>query len=38
MNDADAEIRKQEAIIKNAQAIIDDIHKELDEAQAKYAL
>lgn len=38
MNDADAEIRRQEAIIKNAQAIIDDIHKELDEAQAKYAL
>ena len=38
MNDADAEIRRQEAIIKNAQAIIDDIHNELDEAQAKYAL
>lgn len=38
INDADVEIRHQENIIKNAQAIIDDIHKTLDEAHAKYAL
>jgi hypothetical protein len=37
-NDADAEIRHQEEVIRNAQAIIEDIHKELDKAHAKYAL
>ena len=38
VNEADAEIRRQEIIIKNAQAVIDDIHKTLDEAHAKYAI
>lgn len=38
MNDADAEIRRQEAIIQNAQAIITDIHSSLDEAYAKYSI
>lgn len=37
-NDADAEIRHQEEVIRNAQAIIEDIHKELDKAHAKYAI
>ena len=37
-NDADAEIRHQEEVIRNAQAIIEDIHRELDKAHAKYAL
>lgn len=35
---ADAEIRKQESIIQNAQAIITDIHSSLDEAHAKYSI
>lgn len=38
VNDADAEIRHQEEIIRNAQAVIDDIHKTLDEAYAKYTI
>ena len=38
MNDADAEIRRQEKVIKNAQAIINDIHSELDAAYAKYRI
>lgn len=38
VNDADAEIRRQESIIKNAQAIIKDIHSSLDEAHAKYSI
>lgn len=38
VNDADVEIRHQEEIIKNAQAVIEDIHRELDEAHAKYAI
>ena len=38
MNDADAEIRRQEMVIKNAQSIIDDIHSELDAAYAKYRI
>ena len=38
VNDADVEIRHQEEIIRNAQAIIDDIHKTLDEAHAKYTI
>ena len=38
INDADAEIKHQEEVIRNAQAIIDDIHKTLDEAHAKYAI
>lgn len=38
VNEADAEIRRQEAVIKNAQAIITDIHSSLDEAHAKYAI
>ena len=35
---ADIELRKQEDIIKNARAIIKDIHSELDEAIRKYTL
>lgn len=38
INEADAEIRRQEFIIQNAQAIIKDIHSSLDEAHAKYAI
>ena len=38
MNDADAEIRRQEMVIKNAKSIIDDIHSELDAAYAKYRI
>ena len=38
INDADAEICRQEKVIKNAQAIIDDIHIELDKAYAKYTV
>lgn len=38
VNDADVEIRHQEEIIRNAQAIIDDIHKTLDAAHAKYTI
>lgn len=38
VNDADVEIRHQEEVIRNAQAVIDDIHKTLDEAHAKYTI
>ena len=38
VNEADVEIRHQEEVIRNAQAVIDDIHKTLDEAHAKYAI
>ena len=38
VNAADAEICRQEKAIKNAQAIIDDIHAELDRAYDKYAI
>lgn len=38
VNAADAEICRQEKVIKNAQAIIDDIHAELDRAYDKYAI
>lgn len=38
VNDADAEIRRQECIIQNAQAIIKDIHSSLDEAHVKYSI
>ena len=38
INEADAEIRRQEFIIQNAQAIIKDIHSSLDEAHAKYSI
>lgn len=37
-NAADSEIRRQEMIIENAKKAIEDIHKELDEAHAKYSL
>ena len=37
-NAADAEIRRQELIIKDAQAVIDDIHSELDRAIAVYSI
>ena len=37
-NAADSEIRRQEMIIENAKKAIEDIHSELDEAHAKYAL
>lgn len=36
INDADAEIRHQEEVIRNAHAIINDIHTTLDQAHAKY--
>lgn len=36
INDADAEIRHQEEVIRNAQSIIKDIHTTLDEAYSKY--
>lgn len=38
VNEADVEIRHQEEIIRNAHAVIDDIHKTLDEAHAKYTI
>ena len=38
VNEADVEIRHQEEIIRNAQAVIDDIHKTLDQAHAKYTI
>jgi hypothetical protein len=38
VNDADVEIRHQEEVIRKAQAVIDDIHKTLDEAYAKYTI
>ena len=37
-NAADSEIRRQEMIIENAKKAIEDIHRELDEAHAKYSL
>ena len=37
-NAADSEIRRQEMIIENGKKAIEDIHRELDEAHAKYAL
>lgn len=36
VNAANSEIERQELNIKNAQAIIDDIHAELDRVQSKY--
>lgn len=36
VNAADSEIKRQELNIKNAQAIIDDIHAELDRVHTKY--
>lgn len=38
INSANDEIKRQELNIKNAQAIIDDIHAELDRAQSKYSI
>lgn len=38
INAADVEIRRQEYIIQNAQAIIKDIHSSLEEANAKYSI
>ena len=38
VNEADVEIRHQEEVIRSAQAVIDDIHKTLDEAHAKYTI
>ena len=36
INEADAEIKKQEQIISNAHLVIEEIHKELEEANRKY--
>lgn len=36
VNEADAEIKNQEQIIMNARQVIEDIHRELDEANEKY--
>lgn len=36
VNAANSEIKRQELNIKNAQAIIDDIHAELDRVHTKY--
>lgn len=36
VNNADVEIRHQEQIIKDARQTIEDIHRQLDEANAKY--
>lgn len=36
INEADVEIRHQEQIIKDARQTIEDIHRQLDEAHAKY--
>ena len=36
ISDADAEIRHQEEVIRNAHAIINDIHTTLDRAHSKY--
>lgn len=35
-NAADAEIRHQEEVIKNASLAIEDVHKQLEKAQRKY--
>lgn len=36
INEADAEIKRQEQIISNAHLVIEEIHRELDEANKKY--
>lgn len=36
INEADAEIKRQEHIISNAHLVIEEIHRELDEANRKY--
>ena len=36
INEADAEIKRQEQIISNAHLVIGEIHRELDEANRKY--
>ena len=36
INAADAEIKRQEQIMADARQVIEDIHKELDAANAKY--
>lgn len=36
INDAEAEIKRQEQIMADARQAIEDIHKELDAANAKY--
>lgn len=36
INEADAEIKHQEQIISNAHLVIEEIHKELEEANRKY--
>lgn len=38
INTADAELTRQEQIIKTARQTIEDIHKELDDAHAKYTI
>lgn len=38
INEADAELNRQEQIIKNARQAIEDIHKELDVAHVKYTV
>ena len=38
INAADAELTRQEQIIKTARQAIEDIHKELDAAHAKYTI
>jgi hypothetical protein len=38
INEADAEINRQEFIIQNAKDIIKEIHTSLDEALAKYSI
>lgn len=38
INAADAEIKRQEQIITDARQAIEDIHRELDEAHAKYSI
>lgn len=38
INEADAEINRQEFIIQNAKDIIKEIHASLDEALAKYSI
>ena len=38
INEADVEIRQQEAIIKEAQVTIDELHNLLDEAYNKYTI
>ena len=38
INEADTEIKRQEKIIETARQAIEDIHKELEEANAKYSI